>query len=53
MEQRLERRVQEKNSGILRYPLPIPYGIAETVKGWLLWRRQQRRAQPAAAGQSA
>lgn len=24
MEQRLERRVQEKNSGILRYPLPIP-----------------------------
>ncbi|MFX5610737.1 xylulose 5-phosphate 3-epimerase, partial [Acinetobacter baumannii] len=34
MEQRLERRVQEKNSGILRYPLPIPYGIAETVKGF-------------------
>lgn len=26
--------MQEKNSGILRYPLPIPYGIAETVKGF-------------------
>ena len=25
---------REKNSGILRYPLPIPYGIAETVKGF-------------------
>lgn len=34
MEQRLERRVQEKNSGIIDYPLPIPYGIANTVKGF-------------------
>lgn len=34
MEQRLARRVQEKDSGILRYPLPIPYGIAETSKGF-------------------
>ncbi|SDJ69821.1 xylulose 5-phosphate 3-epimerase [Pseudomonas indica] len=34
MEQRLARRVQEKNSGILHYPLPIPYAIAETEKGF-------------------
>ncbi|WP_371369168.1 xylulose 5-phosphate 3-epimerase [Pseudomonas sp. QL9] len=34
MEQRLEHRVSEKNSGILGYPLPIPYGIAETIKGF-------------------
>ncbi|PTU75387.1 phosphoketolase family protein [Pseudomonas mangrovi] len=34
MEQRTARRVQEKNSGILRYPLPMPYAIAETVKGF-------------------
>ncbi|MFT0211010.1 xylulose 5-phosphate 3-epimerase [Pseudomonas sp. F1_0610] len=34
MEQRLERRVQEKNNGILKYPLPIPYGIAQTEKGF-------------------
>jgi len=34
MEQRLARRVEEKARGILNYPLPIPYGIAETVKGF-------------------
>lgn len=34
MEQRLMRRVEEKERGILRYPLPIPYGIAETTKGF-------------------
>ncbi|SDH97436.1 Phosphoketolase [Pseudomonas panipatensis] len=34
MEQRLSHRVNEKNCGILHYPLPIPYGIAETVKGF-------------------
>jgi phosphoketolase len=34
MEQRLERRVQEQQNGILRYPLPIPYAIAETDKGF-------------------
>lgn len=34
MELRLERRVEEKARGILNYPLPIPYGIAETVKGF-------------------
>lgn len=34
MEQRLARRVEEKERGILNYPLPIPYGIAETVKGF-------------------
>lgn len=28
MEQRLERRVQEYKSGVLRYPLPIPYGLS-------------------------
>ena len=34
MELRTERRVEEKARGILNYPLPIPYGIAETVKGF-------------------
>jgi len=34
MEQRLGRRIDEKARGILHYPLPIPYGIAETVKGF-------------------
>jgi len=34
MQQRLGRRVQELERGILRYPLPIPYGIAETLKGF-------------------
>lgn len=34
MEQRLSRRVQELQDGVLRYPLPIPYGIAETLKGF-------------------
>ncbi|MCQ4349082.1 xylulose 5-phosphate 3-epimerase [Pseudomonas stutzeri] len=34
MEQRLAHRVDEKNRGILDYPLPVPYGIAETVKGF-------------------
>lgn len=34
MESRLARRVREKHSGILHYPLPMPYGIAETVKGF-------------------
>ena len=34
MELRLERRVEEKARGILNHPLPIPYGIAETVKGF-------------------
>lgn len=34
MEQRLARRVDEKNHGILHYPLPIPYAIAETTKGF-------------------
>ena len=33
MEQRLARRVEEKARGLLRYPLPIPYGVAETIKG--------------------
>ncbi len=34
MEQRLARRVEERERGLLRYPLPIPYGIAETEKGF-------------------
>ncbi|MET1076568.1 MAG: xylulose 5-phosphate 3-epimerase [Pseudomonas sp.] len=34
MEQRLARRVHEKDQGLLRYPLPMPYGIAETIKGF-------------------
>ena len=34
MEQRLARRVEEYRHGVLRYPLPIPYAIAETTKGF-------------------
>nr|WP_298143716.1 xylulose 5-phosphate 3-epimerase [uncultured Pseudomonas sp.] len=34
MEQRLGHRVEELHNGILRYPLPMPYGLAETVKGY-------------------
>lgn len=34
MEQRLQHRLTEKDRGLLRYPLPIPYGIAQTVKGF-------------------
>ena len=34
MEQRLQERVRELQRGERRYPLPIPYGIAETVKGF-------------------
>ncbi|MEX6501107.1 xylulose 5-phosphate 3-epimerase [Pseudomonas zhanjiangensis] len=34
MEQRLAHRVQERRSGILRYPLPMPYAIAEVEKGF-------------------
>ncbi len=34
MEQRLAHRVAEKERGILAYPLPMPYGIAETIKGF-------------------
>ena len=34
MEQRTSRRVQELRDGVLNYPLPMPYGIAETLKGF-------------------
>jgi phosphoketolase len=34
MEQRLAHRVQEYKDGVLRYPLPVPYGIAQTSKGF-------------------
>lgn len=34
MEQRLSRRVQDHKSGVLNYPLPMPYGIAQTSKGF-------------------
>lgn len=34
MEQRLAHRVQELHHGILKYPLPMPYAIAETLKGY-------------------
>ena len=44
MEQRLERRVQEKNSGILSYPLPIPYGIADSVKGFGFYGADENKA---------
>jgi phosphoketolase len=34
MEGRLQRRVTERENGILNYPLPMPYAIAETTKGY-------------------
>jgi phosphoketolase len=34
MEQRLEHRVSELNNELIGYPLPMPYGIAETTKGY-------------------
>ena len=34
MEQRLAHRVQELHNGVIGYPLPMPYGIAETTKGF-------------------
>ncbi len=34
LEQRLAHRVHEHQGGLLEYPLPMPYGIAETVKGF-------------------
>lgn len=44
MEQRLERRVQEYRNGILNYPLPIPYAIAETTKGFGFYGAGQNAA---------
>ncbi|WP_022961012.1 D-xylulose 5-phosphate/D-fructose 6-phosphate phosphoketolase [Halopseudomonas pelagia] len=44
MEQRLERRVQEYRNGILQYPLPIPYAIAETTKGFGFYGAGQNAA---------
>ena len=44
MEQRLERRVKEKNNGILSYPLPIPYGIANTIKGFGFYGADENKA---------
>jgi phosphoketolase len=34
MEQRLAHRVNEMNNELIGYPLPMPYGIAETTKGY-------------------
>lgn len=34
LEQRLAHRVDERKRGILDYPLPMPYAIAETIKGF-------------------
>ena len=34
MEQRLAHRVDERNRELIDYPLPMPYGIAETTKGY-------------------
>lgn len=34
MEQRLSHRVQELQNGVIGYPLPMPYAIAETTKGF-------------------
>ncbi|MDP3364414.1 MAG: xylulose 5-phosphate 3-epimerase, partial [Pseudomonas sp.] len=34
MEQRLAHRVDELNRELIGYPLPMPYGIAETTKGY-------------------
>jgi phosphoketolase len=44
MEQRLERRVHEYRNGILSYPLPIPYAIAETTKGFGFYGAGQNAA---------
>jgi phosphoketolase len=44
MEQRLARRVQEHRNGILSYPLPIPYAIAETTKGFGFYGAGQNAA---------
>ncbi|UAW97733.1 xylulose 5-phosphate 3-epimerase [Halopseudomonas nanhaiensis] len=44
MEQRLARRVQEYHTGILNYPLPIPYAIAETTKGFGFYGAGQNAA---------
>ncbi|WP_417548341.1 xylulose 5-phosphate 3-epimerase [Marinobacter segnicrescens] len=34
MERRLKKASREHSRGLRQYPLPIPYGIAETVKGY-------------------
>ncbi len=34
MEQRLKKASREHQQGLREYPLPIPYGIAETTKGY-------------------
>lgn len=34
MEQRLQRRIKEKNSGVLEYPLPVPCGVACASDGF-------------------
>jgi phosphoketolase len=34
MEQRLSHRVSELHDELISYPLPMPYGIAETIKGY-------------------
>ena len=44
MEQRLARRVKEYQTGILSYPLPIPYAIAETIKGFGFYGAGQNAA---------
>lgn len=44
MEQRLERRVHEYRNGILSYPLPVPYAIAETTKGFGFYGAGQNAA---------
>ncbi|HYQ37991.1 MAG TPA: xylulose 5-phosphate 3-epimerase, partial [Pseudomonas sp.] len=44
MEQRLAHRVDELARGILQYPLPLPYGIAETVKGFGFYGAGQNAA---------
>lgn len=44
MERRLEHRVAEYRSGILHYPLPIPYAIAETTKGFGFYGAGQNAA---------
>ena len=34
MERRLKKAAREQSQGLRNYPVPIPYGIAETVKGY-------------------
>lgn len=44
MESRLKRYANDQSRGLRQYPLPIPYGIAETVKGFGFYGAGQNAA---------